>query len=146
MSPATNSSSPVTTYVASASVVSTLISTEVVPASRSRTSPPTTSAPFTWKVAREVSVLAKTITFNVKLWVVSPSAAVTVTTSSFSPTARPESPVTSKVASWSARVTSTRTSSTPHTNVRTSPSNTAAPLTVTSAPASVLAGTVIMTV
>ena len=76
---------------------------------------------------------------------VSPSSAVTVTSSSFSPTVRPVSPETSNVASWSARVTSTPRSTTPHWKVRTSPSATAAPLTVTEAPALELDGTKMIT-
>ena len=55
------------------------------------------------------------------------------------------SPETSKVASGSARVTSTARSTTPHWKVSTSPSTTATPLTVTVAPAFELEGTKIVT-
>ena len=60
LSPATRSVAPLISNVAFESVVSTLTSTEVVYGSRLTTSPLITSFPFTWKVAREVSVLRAT--------------------------------------------------------------------------------------
>ena len=61
---------------------------------------------------------------------VTPSAAVTLTTSSLSPTNRPTSPVMVKVASGSVVSTFTSTSVVPLSNSITSPSATSLSLTV----------------
>ena len=113
-SPVTRSESPTTSNVAAGSVVSTLTSTEVVPGARSTDAPSSTSSPFTWKVDSEVSVFSKTLTVNVYSWLVSPSAATTITAITFAPVTKPVFPTTSTVASWSLVTTSTATSSVPH--------------------------------
>ena len=74
-----------------------------------------------------------------------PSAAVTITTSVFSPVTRLESPTTSKVESWSTVRTSTTTSSVPQMYVTESPSRTVVPSMVTSALVSVLNKTLTVT-
>ena len=61
---------------------------------------------------------------------VSPSAAVTLTTSVFSPVSKPTSPVTVKVASASLVSTFTSTSVVPFSRSRTSPSSTSLSLMV----------------
>ena len=58
--PTVRSWSPTISTVASASVVSITTSTEVLPGARSTDEPSSTSSPFTWKVARVVSVLGRT--------------------------------------------------------------------------------------
>ena len=103
-------------------------STEVVPSSSSTTLPSSTSTPFTWNTARDVSVFGSTIKLNVNVWVVSPSAAVTVTTSSLSPNARSVPPEISTFASESVVSTSTSTSVVNGSSSITSPSTTVAPL------------------
>ena len=60
LSPVSKPESPVMVKVASASVVSTLTSTSVVPFSSSTTSPSTTSLSFTVKVDRDASSDART--------------------------------------------------------------------------------------
>ena len=91
-SPVARSLSPEISTVASASVVSTVTSTSVVPGSRSTTSPSRTSLPSTWKTAREVSIPRRTFKVTRYSATFSPSAEVTVTTKMFSPATRPESP------------------------------------------------------
>ena len=59
-SPVTRSVSPETSKVASGSVVSTVTPTSVIPGARSTVEPSSTSSPFTWKVASDVSELGKT--------------------------------------------------------------------------------------
>ena len=131
--------------MASESEASATTSTEVVPASSSTTSPETTSVPFTWNTDNETSTLASLFKVIVNVLTVSPSAAVTVTTSSLAPTSRSAPPSTLTVASASPATTSTTTEVTSHSKVSTSPSTTAAPLTVTTALALELTGTKITT-
>ena len=101
LSPATSSSLPAISTVASESEASATTSTEVVPASSSTTSPETTSVPFTWNTDNETSTLASLFKVIVNVLTVSPSAAVTVTTSSLAPTTSPSFPEISIVASGS---------------------------------------------
>ena len=104
--------------------------TSLVPASRSREPSSSTSLPSTWKVAREVSELGATTKVIVYSEVVSPSAAVTVTTRVFSPVTRPTSPETTTVASASVVSTFTSTSVVPLSSSMTSPSETSSSLIV----------------
>ena len=84
-SPVTRSLSPAISTVASGSVVSIVISTSVVPGSRSKTSPSATSFPSTWNTASEVSMPRSKLRVTKYSAVFSPSAEVTVTTKMFSP-------------------------------------------------------------
>ena len=86
--------------------------------------------PSTCKVAREVSELRATTRVIVYSVEVSPSAAVTVIRSVFSPVTRPTSPDTTTVASESVVSTVTSTSVVPLSSSKTSPSETSSPFTV----------------
>ena len=110
LSPARSSSLPTISTAASESVASATTSTAVVPASSSTTSPETTSVPFTWKTARDVSLSTRTLRVTSNSSIVSRSAAVTVIIRVFSPATRSLSPVISKKASGSVVSTTTSTS------------------------------------
>ena len=85
---------------------------------------------MTSNTARLVSLLTRTSRITMISSMVTPSAAVTVTLSSFWPVARSVAPVTTKSASASDAITSTSTDSVPVGSSTTSPSITSTPLTV----------------
>ena len=146
-SPVTRPTSPETTTVASASVVSTFTSTSVVPLSSSSTSPSSTSLSLIVKVERDVSSEAGTTRTTRWSWLVTPSAAVTLTTRSFSPATSSESPTIAKVASGSVVSTVTSTDELPGERSTESPSVTSAPSTWNVAnDVSLLSSTTIVTV
>ena len=111
LSPSIRSSLPVTTTVANSFLVSTDTSTEAVSGSTVTTSPETVTVPSTEIVPKTSLEGTKMITLYSA--VVSPSGAVTVTTSSFSPTIRFVPPTTSKLDSDLAVSTTTSTEITP---------------------------------
>ena len=92
--------------------------------------PSSTASPFTSNTAREVSVLSATTRVNTYSPIVVSSAAVTVTTSVFSPTTRSTSPTISTVASGSVVSTATSTASVPPSSSIVSPSTASLPLIV----------------
>ena len=81
-----------------------------------------TATPFTVNTAREASLFKATTKVTVYVAVVSPSAAVTVTTSSLSPGCRSVPPLISNVAVGSVGSTTTVTSVTPYSRSTVSPS------------------------
>ena len=111
LSPSMSSSLPVTTTVANSFLVSTDTSTEVVSGSTVTTSPETVSTPST-EMIPEAS-LEGTRMITLYSTVVSPSGAVTVTRSSFSPATRLDPPTTWNVDSDLAVSTTTSTEVTP---------------------------------
>ena len=102
--------SPAITNVALGSSVSTTTLTSVVYGSISMESRPRTSLSFTVKVASSTLFPKATFKVTVYVEVVSPSAAVTVTTNSFTPATRSTPPSTLKVASGSVGSTTIATS------------------------------------
>ena len=112
LSPSTRSSFPTTTTVANSFEVSTETSTELVSGSTVTTSPAMVSTPSTEMTLAEAS-LEGTRIITLYSAVVSPSGAVTVTRSSFSPAIRLVPPTTWTVDSDLAVSTTTSTEVTP---------------------------------
>ena len=90
-----------------------------------------TSIPFILKTDRKLSSFGATFKVNSYSLMVSPSAAVTITVSVFSPTTNSLSPSTSKDASMSVVSTSTITESVSGAKSTESPTSTARPSIVT---------------
>ena len=120
---------PKISNVASGFSVSTTTSTELTPESVSKVSPSTTSEPLIVKVSSSVLVLCGTTKITWKSAKVSPSAAVTVTVKTFSPTTSSSAPKISKEASASVVSTVTSTSVVSSASSTTSPSETSLPST-----------------
>ena len=127
LSPAISSSAPRTTEVANSFVVSTETSTEVESFSTVTMSPAAVSRPFTKIPVTELS-LEGTRMITLYSAVVSPSGAVTVTVSSFSPTTRSVPPTTSNVDSILSGSIVSSTEVTPGSVSKVSPSATSEPL------------------
>ena len=147
MSPGSKSVPPLISKVASGSEVSTKISTDVVYGSRTKLSPSATESPLTVKSSKLVSKFKATTKVMVTVSVVSPSAAVIVIVTVFSPGCRSVSPTTSTVASESVGVATISASVLPYSIGTLSPSATSAPFTVRSDKvASLFRGTTTVTV
>ena len=94
--------SPAITYAASGSVVSKVTSTDSVKGATVISPASSTSSPLIWKLEKVTSLPSATIRVTTYSSVVILSAAVTVTTTRFSPATRSSAPATVNVASASS--------------------------------------------
>ena len=127
--PTTRASAPTISTVERLVVASATTSTEVVPFSRSKLSPSSTSLPSYWNKAKLVSSFARTL--RVTAYVVEvPSSAVTRTLRSLSPSCRLLLPVIETDAPASLGIAVTATAVVPDGTITVPPSVTRAPETL----------------